>query len=486
MRFFLHSIAAFCCCAAIAHAADWNQWRGPNRDGLAPNSPALLDALPADGLRAEWLNTADVPEGSGWASPVVSDGRVYLYCHTRSKREGVSLPPEKYPSLEKERREKMSREEIDEYEANRQREHLQRLRQEFRYDDVICCLDAESGRLVWKYQQEGAHTRWRQSSTPAVVQGKLFFVSSDPGLRCLNAQDGRELWRTPLPEGQDAGDDEPVASSLAVTSGVVVALARGLVAADMETGAIRWKSDPKQSAGLYSSPVVWNSPAGEKIIANVKGRETVCVDPRTGREIWRVESQANRSTPVVTRDKLLTYGGSRKSGLRCFRMTLEGAEELWAFQGVADDGSSPVVVGDQVYVQGDKRVACVDLQTGRAQWRATLDLENPRYTSLVAADNKVYYALDGVLCFAATPEKFDPKFAAKIDNEGRLATTDSLRRTLGIAELEQTQGQEQAQRAWRSAIGRNRPLKCCSPAIANGRLFVRLNSGVVCYDLRAR
>ena len=50
-------------------AADWNQWRGSGRDGLAHTSPTLLEALPAVGLSAEW--TADksiaAAQGGGWS-----------------------------------------------------------------------------------------------------------------------------------------------------------------------------------------------------------------------------------------------------------------------------------------------------------------------------------------------------------------------------------------------------------------------------------
>jgi RNA polymerase sigma factor (sigma-70 family) len=60
--------------------SDWPQWRGPNRDGIAPNSPKLLDAWPKDGPKLLW-KSGYIAAGwnGGWSSPVVAEGKVFLY-----------------------------------------------------------------------------------------------------------------------------------------------------------------------------------------------------------------------------------------------------------------------------------------------------------------------------------------------------------------------------------------------------------------------
>ena len=50
------AIALVSLAGATVTAADWPQWRGPNRDGTAPTSPPLVSALPADGLKPAWLS----------------------------------------------------------------------------------------------------------------------------------------------------------------------------------------------------------------------------------------------------------------------------------------------------------------------------------------------------------------------------------------------------------------------------------------------
>src|SRR5437899_889381 len=72
-----HSLA---CCLSLAlfgagllFAADWPQWRGPNRDA-AWTEPGIVEKLPRTGLKVLWR----APIAMGYSSPVVADGNVYL------------------------------------------------------------------------------------------------------------------------------------------------------------------------------------------------------------------------------------------------------------------------------------------------------------------------------------------------------------------------------------------------------------------------
>jgi hypothetical protein len=264
-----------------------------------------------------------------------------------------------------------------------------------------------------------------------------------------------------------------------------VVLPDRLFGLDARSGAVRWEA-ADDLTGQHASPAVWKSGGREWIVINVRGGKTVCIDPQTGKEKWRLDSQANSSTPVVAGERLLTYGGSRKAGLRCYDLTQDPPELLWNYQRVADSGSSPVAIGGLVFVQGDRRMACVDLETGKAAWSTMLDLEQPRYTSLAAADGRVFYAFEGILCFAAA-EEYQEHYNAKIDNAGLLATESHFREMLKMDELERTaEGQKEAQQLWRNNFRQHNPLACASPALADGRLCVRTRTGLACYDLRAQ
>jgi outer membrane protein assembly factor BamB len=301
--------------------------------------------------------------------------------------------------------------------------------------------------------------------------------------RCISAEDGKDLWDRKLP-----GDfrDEFLQSSFAVVDGVAVVLCGSLFGLDTDDGEIAWQALDDENRVLHSSPAIFTSGDQHMAIVNVPGGETVCVDVNDGHTLWTIESQAGNSTPIVIGDKLLTYGSSRKAGLRCYQISPTSAEELWVCQRAADSGSCPVVVGDYVYVQGERRLVCVNMADGDEEWMTELDIGNPRYTSLVAADDKVIYAFDGMLCFAADAEDYHPLMNAKIDAAGLLAEETAFRRKLKMDELEKTaEGQKEAERVWRDAFNNAGPLACSSPVIAGGRIYVRLKNGLACYDLRA-
>ena len=479
------SIAILCviACASNIRAADWNQWRGPNRDGAAPDSPPLIEALPAAGLAPQWICDKQIPtaSGGGWSSPIVAGGNVYLFTHKRFRSQQGELPPPKYPYLAPEDRGGMSDEEYEEYERNRRDEQEQRAKN-FRFEETLYCIDTASGSVRWVNERQSAYTRFSQSGTPAISEGRIYVMGAGRTARCIDASTGADVWETALP-GEFR--DEFWQSSFAVVDSVAVVMCGWLFGLDADSGKILWQVDEGESRTVHTSPVVWTHGGENYVISHTAGGQTACVAPRSGEVLWRVKTDAGHSTPVVVGDRMITYGSSRKAGLRCYQLSREGAEHVWTYQRAADPGSSPVVVDGHVYVQGDKRLACVELETGKAAWSTTLSLNRPRYTSLVAADGKVVYAFDGVICFAADGQEYRQLFGGKIDKAGLLAEEAAFRRLLDMDKLETTaEGQRQAERIWREQIGSGGPLPCSTPAIADGKLYIRLKNGLACYDLR--
>jgi len=467
--------------AGAGKADEWNQWRGPYRNGLDTDSPQLIGALPEQGLKPLWVSE-QIPSGSngGWGSPVVSQNRVYLFAHIKNKQ--GDPPPKKYPWLAPDKRGGMSNAEYEEYEAKR-RDEDEQLSRFFDFRERIYCLDGQSGKTLWVNDRPSVYCRFMQSGSPAVIDGKVYILGAGRVARCIDAATGKDLWETRLP-GEFR--DEYMMSSFAVADGVALVLCGHLFGLDAQTGKLLWEGDRKSTAGTHSSPAVWKHQDQEYAIVHVAGEETASIVPRTGEELWRVQSQARLSTPVITGDLLLTLGDSRKKGLRCFELSPQGAKQRWVYQGVADKGASPVVVGEYVYAQGEKRLACVDLKTGKAAWNTTLDLAQPQYTSLVAGDDKVFYACDGLLAFEANPDDFNPLFQAKMNREALLASEALHRQLLKLDEVEKGDGGlEKAQQIYNAQVEKAGPLPCATPALDGGRLYVRTPQGIVCYDLRA-
>ena len=113
-------------CAPQQADAEWPQWRGADRNGFV-EAPALIESLPAEGLAAKWsLESFPGGNSGGWSSPIISNGRVYLFSHTKTKNPDVELAESKYPWLSPDKRVGMTDEEYQAYEVKRRDENERR------------------------------------------------------------------------------------------------------------------------------------------------------------------------------------------------------------------------------------------------------------------------------------------------------------------------------------------------------------------------
>src|SRR5689334_10046576 len=126
--------------AAPARAADWPQWRGPDRTGVSAET-GLLKEWPKDGPKLLWKNT-DV--GSGLSTPSVVGNRIYFI-------------------------------------SNRDQ------------DEYAVCLDVKDGKPVWqtKFGKVGCNEGPQYPgarSTPTVDGDRIYCLASDGELACLDAK----------------------------------------------------------------------------------------------------------------------------------------------------------------------------------------------------------------------------------------------------------------------------------------------------------
>jgi outer membrane protein assembly factor BamB len=395
---YLSAFAALLLFTGLTTAADWPQWRGPDRNGLGPKSPALANSLA--GLSPLWL--ADrIPSGDlgGRGGLIVHAGKVYGLVSAASKSSAT---------------------------------------------DEVFCLDAANGKTLWKSKIQDSNGGQAASSTPCIVNGKLYVVGSGNKAYCLNADSGSPIWEAKLARsGKDA-----IASSIAMVGKVAVLLADVLTGLDAESGKVLWTQN--EIKGYESSPVPWNSKGRDYVICN-SARETHCVDAADGRIVWSVPG-GGKSTPVVAQeyggDFLVNMADNRRNGLSAYRLTDKEPQKLWTVQ-ESDRGSSPVVFDGHVYaIAGggnghSAHLLSVHLDTGKVAWEEVVDFAE--VSSPVVADGKVFVVSGTFLSLLqATPEKYS------------VLSQDDYRITL-----------------------------CTSPTIVEGRLYVRQGNAVACYDLRA-
>ena len=103
----------------------------------------------------------------------------------------------------------------------------------YSFRETVYCFDAMTGQVVWKNEQPSVYTRFLQSGSPAVADGKLYILGAGLTARCIQVATGKTLWEQRLP-----GDftDEFMDSSFAVSDGVAVVLAGHLFGAGLPDG----------------------------------------------------------------------------------------------------------------------------------------------------------------------------------------------------------------------------------------------------------
>ncbi|HYG77055.1 MAG TPA: PQQ-binding-like beta-propeller repeat protein [Planctomycetota bacterium] len=321
-------------------ASDWPQWRGPDRTGHVATAEKVPVSLPADG-KPVWK----LPVGEGFASPVVSGGKVFYLANVVA-------------------------------------------------DEHVFAADAATGKELWKSKLFASHKDGfgiGPRCTP-LVDGKLLFVQSCKGeFQCLNAEDGKQIWRKNFVDdfgavfigekGQAAGGSRhgncgsPLVDGPNIYVLVGSPKAASVVCFKKETGEVVWQSQNDQTA--YAPPMMATL-AGVKqlIVFTIEG--LIGLGAADGKLLWRVPMKTNFgrhvTTPVIVGDLVMV--ASHQVGLIATRIVKDGgsvkAEPAWTLPEMKINFSSPVAAGDHIYACGPaKNIVCINAKDGTLAWEKT-------------------------------------------------------------------------------------------------------------------
>ena len=378
--------------SVLAGAADWPQWRGPDRNGVASESPPLAEAWPSGGPRLLWRTESLMNGGkaTGHSSPAVAGGRVYLH----GNWSGGGIAGEAF--------------------------------------DAVVCVNAGSGQPDWsaKFPAEGEDDPSGRShgSTPCVVNGRLYLACRNQAY-CLDATDGKPLWQQPIETPHDG-----ISSSFAVVDGVAMLICQGFYGFDALTGQVRWrrKEEPghwnkEGQWGAYPSPVLWRHAGKNYAVCCCRSAELI--DPATGQAPWKMlwvmggwSSWDGNSSPTIVGDDMVLM--QRGGGMEAFTLSLEVPAKRWHIPD-HDCGTSALIYQGSVYTIGGgdygkaSSIRCADLHTGKVTWaQRTLP---QGCSSPIAADGKIfgYVQFGKLLCmWKADPDHYTPLATAPVKADG--------------------------------------------------------------------
>jgi len=326
---------------------------------------------------------------------------------------------------------------------------------------VVYCLDASNGTNLWTYSYPVTVNEdlWRPCATPTVVSNEVYTYDDVGMLYCFDKVTGNALWNTQvaLARPRTRWSDSPLYASSPLVLGDAVHLnASGLGAAvnRLPPYQLLWPAEDTTNAAAYASPLPMTIEGQTVLLLQAEGALRA-LNPSDGQVLWNYPYKTveeNMADPVVYGDKIFLA----EKGKVLLEPTLTGVTEYWPKStALKTMGATPVVVGEYAYVV-DKfgELVCTHVPTGAEQWRQpgfVTSYSSYKVGSLIAADGKLIILADGKLrVVKATHTGFD--------EEGRSAVVLSSDAT----DIEH----------YARAL----------PVLANGRLYCRLKSTLVCYQ----
>ena len=322
-------------------SADWTQWRGSNRDGVAGSFEA--PASWPDSLTKQW----EWASGNSDATPIVAGDRVYV--HSRIGDE-----------------------------------------------ELITCLNAADGGQIWQQRnpgpsvEGGAREHFGPRSTPVFAEGKLFTLGVGGLVTCLNAEDGEILWtnhdnpKTPRfytamspvvmgdkviyqlggaerpPRGEEAGPDQSSA----------------IVAFYIADGLEAWRVAGGKST-THASPTVVTVAGMQQVAAEYQGG-LIGLDPADGSILWDIPLEPTgrgrsryAASPVSVGDTVYTCGFN--GGTQAYRIDMDGdgyrTAQIWHNAEVDAMWATPVFKDGLLFGLNDSGfLYCLDAATGETKW----------------------------------------------------------------------------------------------------------------------
>jgi outer membrane protein assembly factor BamB len=327
-------------------------------------------------------------------------------------------------------------------------------------ESVVFCLNRADGKTVWatalgaKANQDRGHG---PRGTPTVEADRLYALSESGDLACLKIKDGAVTWRRNILK--DFGGRNPQwlisesplvdGNNLIVTPGGTEA---AIVALDKMTGKTVWTTKELSDPAGYSSCMVAEV-GGVRTIMGFTGRAAVGVRASDGKLMWRYETVSNRTANITTPvfyDNKVFYTSAYGTGCALLALKAQDgevkAEEIYFNREMQNHHGGVVLVNGYVYGFSNAILTCMEFATGKTMWKH----RSVGKGTLTFADGQLYLlSEDNVVGLAeASPEGYKEK--------GRFRIADT---------------------GWPS---------WAHMVVSGGKLYIRNQGTLACYDVKAR
>jgi len=386
------SILGFFAFSLSLSAADWPAYRGPNGDGIS-GEIGFAKSWPASGPKVAWK----VPTSLGFSSFTVSAGKAFTII--AKNIEGAD-------------------------------------------QEVVMALDANTGRGLWgapigiaKYDGGGNSGAPDNKggdgprSTPTVDGNRVYAISANLGVFCLDAVTGKVIWKRDIIREHAGVNIHWKSAASPVIDGNLLFLAGGgpgqaLLALDKTTGKTVWKGQDDKMT--HSTPTLATILGVRQLIFFTQ-EGLVAVAPTTGYALWRYKFPFKTSTaasPVVCSDIVYCSAGY-DVGAGAVKLTKAPTgwtvKEVYRFSGnkpLANHWSTPIFKDGYLYGMfqfkeyGSGPMKCVEAATGKVMW----EQEGFGPGNVTLADGHLIALSDAgqLVIVAATPKAYKEVARAKV------------------------------------------------------------------------
>lgn len=361
--------------ATLPVGAQWPQFRGPDGNGVAPHAKVPLTW--AEGQNVRWKTAI---HGRAWSSPVVLGQQIWVTTATPDGHELSAL-----------------------------------------------AVDRESGKILHDVKLFHVETpQFRHafnsyaSPTPAIEPGRVYVTFGSPGTAALDTRTAKVLWER---RDLECNHFRGAGSSVVIFENLLLMHFDGsdqqyVVGLDKNTGRTVWKTprsidfkdlgpDGKPQAdgdfrkGFATPQIVMTG--GAPVMVSIGSKATYGYDPRTGKELWRIEERTNHSgstRPVAGHGLVFYPSGFANGQLLAVRPDGRGdvtaTHVVWRFQRGVPSKPSVLLLGDLIFMVNDVGIlTCVEAKTGEAVWRGRLP--GTFSASPLAAEGRIYFfSEDGI------------------------------------------------------------------------------------------
>ena len=340
---------------AVGTAADWPQFRGPNRDGISRET-GLLRTWPAGGPKVLW----STPVGQGYAAAAIYDGKVYFNDYDEKTSEYLirclTLADGKELWRFSEKRRIRPNHSITRTVPATDGKHV------FSLDPkaVLHALDAATGQEVWRknlVQEYGSKIPpWYNGQCPLIEEDRVVIapVGTKALVVALDKATGKEIWRTPNADGWILSHSSLMPATLGGVKQYMFSVLQGTVGVRAADGKRLWHFPFKFNLSVSPSPLPIDSErvyvtgpydAGGAMFRVKKaggGFTTEQVFVHAPEE-WNSEVQ----TPILFENHMFAVGKKKRGLFTC--VDLNG-KQVWDSAGKASFELGSFILADGMFL----------------------------------------------------------------------------------------------------------------------------------------